>query len=66
MRLRELQRLYDRLKDEDETEAARLLKQAAKEVGEKFTNVERKEHTGADSEPLKFQWVDPDSVDAQD
>ena len=44
VRLRELQRLYDRLKDEDETEAARLLKQAAKEVGEKFTNKEEVKH----------------------
>jgi len=46
VRLQELQRLYDRLKDEDETEAARLLKQAAKEVGEKFTNRQEVEHSG--------------------
>jgi hypothetical protein len=46
VRLRELQRLYDRLKDEDEMEAARLLKQAAKEVGDKFTNRQELEHSG--------------------
>jgi len=46
VRLQELQRLYDRLKGEDETEAARLLKQAAKEVGESFTNRKRVEQDG--------------------
>ena len=44
VRLRELQRLYDRVKDQDEERAARMIKQAAKEVGGKFTNLERREH----------------------
>ena len=44
VRLRELQHLYDRVKDEDEERAARMIKQAAKEVGGKFTNLERREH----------------------
>jgi hypothetical protein len=61
VRLRELQRLYDRLKDGDETEAARLLKQAAKEMGDKFTNVERREHSGPDGDPVQMKWFDPDS-----
>jgi len=61
VRLRELQRLYDRLKDGDEMEAARLLKQAAKEMGEKFTNVERREHSGRDGDPVRMKWFDPDS-----
>ena len=44
VRLRELQRLYDRVKDQDEERAARMIKQAAKEIGGKFTNLERREH----------------------
>lgn len=66
VRLRELQRLYKYLtkglheNDEageviDVTEAARMLKQAAKEVGGKFTNVERKEHSGPDGGPIEVK-----------
>jgi len=65
VRLRELTDLYERAKEQEEVEkAARMLKQAAKEVGEKFTNVERKEHSGPDGEAMQMQWVDPESVDA--
>jgi hypothetical protein len=67
VRLRELTDLYERAKEQDNVEkAARMLKQAAKEVGEKFTNVERKEHSGPDGEAMQMQWVDPESVDAAD
>jgi len=65
VRLRELTDLYERAKEQEEVEkAARMLKQAAKEVGDKFTNVERKEHSGPDGEAMQMQWVDPESVDA--
>jgi hypothetical protein len=48
VRLRELTDLYERAKEQEEIEkAARMLKQAAKESGGKFTNVERKEHSGS-------------------
>jgi len=67
VRLRELTDLYERAKEQEEVEkAARMLKQAAKEVGEKFTNVERKEHSGPDGEAMQMQWVDPESVDDAD
>jgi hypothetical protein len=67
VRLRELTTLYERAKEQDNNEkAARMLKQAAKEVGEKFTNVERKEHSGPDGEAMQMQWVDPESVDDAD
>jgi len=67
VRLRELTNLYERAKEQEEVEkAARMLKQAAKEVGEKFTNVERKEHSGPDGEAMQMKWVDPKSVDESD
>jgi hypothetical protein len=62
VRLRELQRLYDRLKDEDEMEAARLLKQAAREVGDAFTNKEKREHTGPGGSPVQVVF-DSDTPD---
>jgi hypothetical protein len=47
VRLRELTDLYEQAKDDDQVEAAaRMLKQAAKEVGEKFTNRSEVEHEG--------------------
>lgn len=46
VRLRELQSLYDRAKEQDAMEAARIIKQAAKEVGDKFTNTQQVEHSG--------------------
>lgn len=68
VRLRELQRLYkyvtraltrdgDGGEVSDLQEAARLLKQAAKEVGGKFTNVERKEHSGPEGNPIEVRDV---------
>jgi len=67
VRLRELTDLYERAKEQEEVEkAARMLKQAAKEVGEKFTNVERREHSGPGGDAMQMQWVDPESVDSTD
>jgi len=67
VRLRELTALYEKAKKDDEVQvAARMLKQAAKEVGDKFTNVERKEHSGPDGEAMQMKWVDPESVDDND
>jgi len=58
VRLRELTDLYERAKEQEEVEkAARMLKQAAKEVGQKFTNVERKEHSGPDGGPIEHKDV---------
>jgi len=48
VRLRELTDLYERAKEQEEIEkAARMLKQAAKESGGKFTNLERRQHSGS-------------------
>jgi len=48
VRLRELTDLYGRAKEQEEIEkAARILKQAAKESGGKFTNLERRQHSGS-------------------
>jgi len=41
----------------------RAMKQAAKDVGDKFTNKTEIDHGNQDGEPLRFQWIDPDSVD---
>jgi len=47
VRLRELTDLYERAKEQEEVEkAARMLKQAAKEVGEAFTNRQQIEQDG--------------------
>jgi len=47
VRLRELTTLYERAKEQDNNEkAARMLKQAAKEVGDKFTNRQEVDHSG--------------------
>jgi len=47
VRLRELTALYERAKEQEEVEkAARMLKQAAKEVGDKFTNRQEVDHSG--------------------
>jgi hypothetical protein len=47
VRLRELTTLYERAKEQEEVEkAARMLKQAAKEVGDKFTNRQEVDHSG--------------------
>jgi len=47
VRLRELTDLYERAKEQDNNEkAARMLKQAAKEVGEAFTNRQQIEQDG--------------------
>jgi len=47
VRLRELTDLYKRAKEQEEVEkAARMLKQAAKEVGDKFTNRQEVDHSG--------------------
>jgi len=47
VRLRELTDLYERAKEQEEVEkAARMLKQAAKEVGDKFTNRQEVDHSG--------------------
>jgi len=47
VRLRELTTLYERAKEQDNNEkAARMLKQAAKEVGEAFTNRQQIEQDG--------------------
>jgi hypothetical protein len=47
VRLRELTDLYDKAKEQEEVEkAARMLKQAAKEVGDKFTNRQEVDHSG--------------------
>jgi len=47
VRLRELTALYEKAKKDDEVQvAARMLKQAAKEVGDKFTNRQEVEHEG--------------------
>jgi hypothetical protein len=47
VRLRELNTLYEKAKEEEQLqEAARMLKQAAKEVGEKFTNETQLQHSG--------------------
>ena len=59
VRLRELTDLYEKAKEAGEVEkAARMLKQAAKEVGEKFTNVERKEHSGPEGTPVQVIFDD--------
>jgi len=66
VRLRELTDLYKRAKEQEEVgKAARMLKQAAKEVGEKFTNVERREHTGEDGDPIEVIF-DSDVPDPDD
>ena len=46
VRVRELTDLYEKAKKDDRDEAARLLRQVAKEVGGKFTNESRVEHSG--------------------
>lgn len=53
-RLRELDRMYRKAKRmKNYALAAEILEQAAKEVGEKFTNLQILEHSGRDGEPIK-------------
>ena len=65
VRLRELQKLYDKAKSAEEIEeAARLLKQAAKEVGGRFTN--RTEITGKDGDPIESVNLNVIHTDAEE
>lgn len=58
-RLRAIQRMADRAETQGNLDlAARLLEQAAKEMGDSYTNRHKLEHTGAGGGPVQVQRIE--------